>query len=141
MYKVNTSLLNVSKDPGGDIYNDALFDGDTACVTRLANVKGIDFAYIASKAEGTNRTPVEGWAARDVVRHLVEWFPSFLQAGAGIELARGPSVDDDPVAAWQVHADAVQANYMREEIYAQTGNNDRRAGIMETRPSPTVRRL
>lgn len=22
-------------------------------------------------------SPVEGWAARDVVRHLVEWFPSF----------------------------------------------------------------
>jgi uncharacterized protein (TIGR03086 family) len=53
--------------------------------------------------------PVEGWAARDVVRHLVEWFPSFLKAGAGVELAHGPSVDEDPVAAWQVHADAVQA--------------------------------
>ena len=53
--------------------------------------------------------PVPGWAARDVVRHLTEWFPSFLSAGAGIDLARGPSVDDDPVAAWQVHADAVQA--------------------------------
>ena len=53
--------------------------------------------------------PVEGWAARDVVRHLVEWFPSFLKAGAGVELAHGPSVDEDPVAAWKVHADAVQA--------------------------------
>ena len=27
----------------------------------------------------------------------------------GCELARGPSVDEDPVAAWQVHSDAVQA--------------------------------
>ena len=53
--------------------------------------------------------PVEGWVARDVVRHLVEWFPSFLEAGAGVVLARGPSVDDDPVTAWRVHADAVQA--------------------------------
>jgi uncharacterized protein (TIGR03086 family) len=52
--------------------------------------------------------PVEGWTARDVVRHLVEWFPSFLKAGAGVELAHGPSVDEDPVAAWQVHSDAVQ---------------------------------
>jgi uncharacterized protein (TIGR03086 family) len=52
--------------------------------------------------------PVEGWRARDVVRHLVEWFPSFLEAGAGITLERGPSADDDPVAAWQVHSDAVQ---------------------------------
>ncbi|HEY3682976.1 MAG TPA: TIGR03086 family metal-binding protein [Streptosporangiaceae bacterium] len=53
--------------------------------------------------------PVDGWAARDVVRHLTEWFHAFLASGAGIELARGPSVDDDPVAAWRVHRDAVQA--------------------------------
>ena len=53
--------------------------------------------------------PPEGWAARDVVRHLVEWFPAFLQAGAGITLPQGPSVDDDPVAAWTVHSDGVQA--------------------------------
>jgi uncharacterized protein (TIGR03086 family) len=53
--------------------------------------------------------PVEGWVARDVVRHLVEWLPSFLESGAGIRLDRGPSVDDDPVGAWRVHADAVQA--------------------------------
>ncbi|WP_238993390.1 TIGR03086 family metal-binding protein [Nocardioides caldifontis] len=53
--------------------------------------------------------PVEGWAARDVVRHLVEWFPAFLQAGAGVALPSGPSVDDDPVAAWRVHSDGVQA--------------------------------
>jgi uncharacterized protein (TIGR03086 family) len=52
--------------------------------------------------------PCEGWVARDVVRHLVEWFPGFLRAGAGIELPKGPSVDDDPVAAWTVHSDAVQ---------------------------------
>jgi uncharacterized protein (TIGR03086 family) len=52
--------------------------------------------------------PVEGWTARDVVRHLVEWFPAFLEAGSGIRLESGPSVDDDPVAAWRVHSDAVQ---------------------------------
>lgn len=48
-----------------------------------------------------------------------------------------------------IHADAVQANYGREEIYARTGNNDRRAGILEIKkrlqakdakgnPSPTL---
>jgi uncharacterized protein (TIGR03086 family) len=47
--------------------------------------------------------------ARDVVRHLVEWFPAFLHAGAGIRLPDGPSVDDDPVGAWLRHRDAVQA--------------------------------
>jgi uncharacterized protein (TIGR03086 family) len=54
-------------------------------------------------------SPVADWAARDVVRHLTEWFPGFLASGAGIELARGPSVDEDPVLAWQVHCDGVQA--------------------------------
>ena len=56
-----------------------------------------------------NPAPCEGWVARDVVRHLVEWFPDFLKAGAGVELPRGPSVDDDPVQAWTVHSDGVQA--------------------------------
>jgi uncharacterized protein (TIGR03086 family) len=46
-------------------------------------------------------SPVEGWAARDVVRHLVEWFPAFLASGAEIHLPTGPSVDDDPAGAWQ----------------------------------------
>jgi len=54
-------------------------------------------------------SPVAEWSARDVVRHLVEWFPSFLSAGAGIDLPHGPSVDTDPVKAWTVHCDGVQA--------------------------------
>ena len=48
-----------------------------------------------------------------------------------------------------IHADAVQASYEREDIYPQTGNNDRRAGILEIKkrlqakdskgtPSPTL---
>ena len=45
--------------------------------------------------------PPEGWVARDVVRHLVEWFPAFLHGRAGITLPAGPSVDDDPVGAWR----------------------------------------
>jgi uncharacterized protein (TIGR03086 family) len=53
--------------------------------------------------------PCEGWVARDVVGHLVEWFPGFLRTGAGIELPAGPPVGEDPVAAWQAHTDAVQA--------------------------------
>jgi uncharacterized protein (TIGR03086 family) len=53
--------------------------------------------------------PVEGWVARDVVRHLVEWFPAFLDGTAEIVLPAGPSVDDDPVGAWRTQTDAVQA--------------------------------
>ena len=53
--------------------------------------------------------PVDGWVARDVVGHLVEWFPAFLEGAAGITLAAGPSVDDDPVGAWRTQTDSVQA--------------------------------
>jgi uncharacterized protein (TIGR03086 family) len=54
-------------------------------------------------------SPVQEWAARDVVRHLVEWFPSFLASGADVHLPAGPSVDDDPAGAWRNLQDAVQA--------------------------------
>jgi uncharacterized protein (TIGR03086 family) len=53
--------------------------------------------------------PVEGWTARDVVRHLVEWFPPFLRDGAGVTLPAGPGVDIDPVATWSTISDGVQA--------------------------------
>lgn len=54
-------------------------------------------------------SPVPEWTARDVVRHLLEWFPGFLESGCGIALPAGPSVDEDPVGAWEKHAAAVQS--------------------------------
>ncbi len=56
-----------------------------------------------------NPAPCEGWVARDVVRHLVEWLPGFLAAGSDVKLPASPPVDEDPVAAWTVQRDAVQA--------------------------------
>ena len=53
--------------------------------------------------------PVEGWVARDVVRHLVTWFPGFLAGGTGTVLPSGPPVEEDPVGAWVSQRDAVQA--------------------------------
>jgi uncharacterized protein (TIGR03086 family) len=53
--------------------------------------------------------PVDGWVARDVVGHLVEWLPAFLDGATGIRLPAGPSVADDPVGAWRTQTDAVQA--------------------------------
>ncbi|MGC4935622.1 TIGR03086 family metal-binding protein [Gordonia sp. DT30] len=44
-------------------------------------------------------TPVAGWVARDVVSHLIDWFPGFLSAG-GVHLPGVPDVADDPAAAW-----------------------------------------
>jgi uncharacterized protein (TIGR03086 family) len=56
-----------------------------------------------------NPAPPEGWVARDVVRHLVEWLPAFLLGATGIVLPTGPTVDDDPVVAWRTQCEAVQA--------------------------------
>ncbi len=68
-------------------------------------------------------SPVEGWAARDVVRHLVEWFPGFLESGAGVRLPSGPSVDDDPVGAWRVQSEAIQALLDDPDTPAKTLSN------------------
>lgn len=62
----------------------------------------------ASPDAWDNPAPVQGWTARDVVRHLVEWFPAFLEAGSGVRLAVPTSVDDDPVVAWHELADGVR---------------------------------
>lgn len=48
-----------------------------------------------------NPAPCDGWVARDIVRHLVEWVPPFLNAGAGITIDGIPPVDDSPAAAWE----------------------------------------
>jgi uncharacterized protein (TIGR03086 family) len=47
-----------------------------------------------------NPAPCEAWVARDVVRHLVEWLPAFFFGTWDLELPPGPTVDEDPVAAW-----------------------------------------
>jgi hypothetical protein len=70
-YKVNTSLLNISKDAGGEVYKDALFDGDVVCVTQQRTVNGGDWAYISHKLESGNaRTPVDGWSPVQYLQQL-----------------------------------------------------------------------
>src|SRR3954468_8206447 len=56
-----------------------------------------------------NPAPCEGWVARDVVRHLVEWIPEFLSTAGGPTLPAGPSVDDDPAGAWAALNDGIEA--------------------------------
>jgi uncharacterized protein (TIGR03086 family) len=76
---------------------------------RHRRVAGAFSDRVRGTTDWSARTPVDGWTARDVVRHLVEWFPGFLASGSDARLPTGPPVDEDPVAAWQVHADGVQA--------------------------------
>ncbi|WP_132993194.1 maleylpyruvate isomerase family mycothiol-dependent enzyme [Gordonia zhaorongruii] len=62
---------------------------------------------VAATDDWSAQSPVAEWSARDVVGHLVGWFPEFLAAGE-VVLPACPSVDDDPAAAWAAHAAAVQ---------------------------------
>lgn len=64
-------------------------------------------AVVDGVTEWEAPAPVEGWTARDVVDHLVTWFPGFLAAG-GVQLAPATS-SDDPADQWRAHAHAVQA--------------------------------
>ena len=65
-------------------------------------------ARVQGASDWDTPAPVPGWQARDVVAHLVGWFPDFLTSATGLVLDRGPSPQDDPVGAWTVHAESVQ---------------------------------
>jgi uncharacterized protein (TIGR03086 family) len=56
-----------------------------------------------------NPSPCEGWVARDIVGHLVEWLPAFFFGTWEIEHPPAPSVADDPVGAWVAVDNAIQA--------------------------------
>ena len=54
-------------------------------------------------------SPVTGWDAGDVVRHLLDWFPAFLGAG-GLELDDvTPATSVGLADAWDARAAAIQA--------------------------------
>ena len=56
-----------------------------------------------------NPAPCDGWVARDVVRHLVEWIPGFFESCPELRFAKSPSVDDDPAGAGTALSTALQA--------------------------------
>ncbi len=65
-----------------------------------------------------NPAPCEGWVARDVVRHLVEWMPGLFLSGAGLDVPPIPRVDDDPVGAWQALDRALESVLDDPEVAA-----------------------
>ncbi|MFB2583510.1 TIGR03086 family metal-binding protein [Herbiconiux liukaitaii] len=77
--------------------------------TFTALVEGVEPEDSTDTSGWDAPTPVEGWRARDVVRHLVNWLPGFLAGGSDVVLLAGPSVDDEPAEAWRVHAAGVQS--------------------------------
>lgn len=75
---------------------------------RHREVAGVFTERVRGTSDWAAPAPVQGWDARAVVEHLTTWFPAFL-AGSGVELPPRPSAADDPVAAWEAQAAAVQA--------------------------------
>lgn len=56
-----------------------------------------------------NPAPCEGWVARDVVGHLVDWLPGFFFGTWDIPFPPHPSVDDDPAGAWMALDTVIQS--------------------------------
>jgi uncharacterized protein (TIGR03086 family) len=56
-----------------------------------------------------NPAPCEGWVARDVVGHLVEWLPAFFFEQWDLEPGDRPTIEDDPVKAWAAVSTVIQA--------------------------------
>ncbi|MFG1793225.1 TIGR03086 family metal-binding protein [Nocardia sp. NPDC049149] len=52
-------------------------------------------------------SPCAGWTARDVVRHVIDTEREMVKV-VGLELDPGPSVDDDPAAAWTAVCSSMQ---------------------------------
>jgi uncharacterized protein (TIGR03086 family) len=87
---------------------------------RYTNVAGQFTRRARSVSDGAwdNPAPCEGWVARDVVRHMVDWMPGFFLSNAGLELPT-PSVDEDPAGAWEAVSNAIQAALDEPEIAAR----------------------
>ena len=69
--------------------------------TKIAKGFGARVAAVPDDA-WDNPAPCEGWVARDVVRHLVDWVPAFFSSTYDVGPPRSvPSVDDDPKGAWR----------------------------------------
>lgn len=74
--------------------------------TRLADAFAVKIAAVRDD-QWSNPSPCEGWTARDVVGHMVAnqgLFEGFI----GGELGNIPSVDDDPLGAWNAAHAVVQ---------------------------------
>jgi uncharacterized protein (TIGR03086 family) len=59
--------------------------------------------------EWDNPAPCEGWVARDIVRHMVEWMPWMVLEPVGAAMPAAPSADDDPLGAWLALDQAMQS--------------------------------
>ena len=81
----------------------------TADPARRHRLIADDFAdRVHGTGDWSAAAPVPGWAARDVVVHLVEWLPGFVASGSDIRLPDVPPPAEQPGPAWDAHQRAVQ---------------------------------
>lgn len=78
-----------------------------------------------------NPSPCEGWVARDIVRHLVDWMSGFSLGRWGVEPPKAPSVDEDPVGAWEVARDAIESALDAPEIATREYDTPRGRSTLE----------
>ena len=82
-----------------------------------------------------NPTGCEGWVARDVVRHMVEWMPSLLFDPWEIERPTFPSVDDDPAGAWISLVGTIQSKLDDPDAAKRRSRCPSRPLLVRTEPS------
>ena len=63
-------------------------------------------------------SPCEGWVARDVVGHLVEWVPEFFFERWPAATKPIPAVESSPLAAWRALAEAIETA-LADDVVAQ----------------------
>ncbi len=73
-------------------------------------------AVAVPDAAWDNPAPCEGWVARDVVRHMVEWMPGLFFDPYEIQRGSFPAVDDDPAGAWQALVDTILSKLEDPEV-------------------------
>lgn len=74
--------------------------------------------------------PCDGWVARDIVRHIVEWVPWWLGEGTAHTVNVTANVDEDPAGAWSEIRDQVQAILDGPEAETETFDSKMFGGAM-----------
>jgi uncharacterized protein (TIGR03086 family) len=82
---------------------------DTAARYRRVAMAFTQRVQAVPAGEWDRPSPCEGWLARDVVGHLVEWVPAFFADAGGPALPALPPPGADPRSAWQALDTAIQA--------------------------------
>lgn len=104
-----SSGMDVGVKEGYDKLDELLGHSSGPAQQHMQDAAGFTTLVLSASPEDWSRpSPVPGWAAIDVVRHLIEWSRGFLAGGAGVEL-QTLDVEADPAAAWTQHVADIQA--------------------------------